>query len=90
MNDFIAQQGWQCPLCKRVYSPFTPCCLYCGAEGMTKTSTDTNSTGYVDWQQQQSITTAKYIPREDTTTTLSMGECTITYPIKGKDGGKEE
>ena len=40
MNDFAVQQGWQCPLCKRVYSPFTPCCFYCGEEGMTKTSTD--------------------------------------------------
>lgn len=27
---FFAQQGWQCPTCKRVYSPFTPMCLYCG------------------------------------------------------------
>lgn len=40
MNDFIAQQGWQCPICKRVYSPHTPCCFYCGADGTTKTSTD--------------------------------------------------
>lgn len=38
MNDFIAQQGWQCPLCKRVYSPDTPCCWYCGGESTTTTS----------------------------------------------------
>lgn len=39
MNNYnFAQQGWQCPLCKRVYSPFTPCCFHCGAEGMTKTA----------------------------------------------------
>ncbi len=38
-NYNLAQQGWQCPICKRVYSPFTPCCLSCGAEGSTKTST---------------------------------------------------
>lgn len=25
-----AQQGWQCPLCGRVYSPNTMMCLYCG------------------------------------------------------------
>ena len=25
-----AQQGWQCPICKRVYSPTTIMCLYCG------------------------------------------------------------
>ena len=27
--DFTAQ-GWQCPICKRVYSPTTPMCYYCG------------------------------------------------------------
>ena len=25
-----AMQGWQCPICKRVYSPFTHMCMYCG------------------------------------------------------------
>ena len=41
MDNFnVAQQGWQCPICKRVYSPFTPCCFTCGAESTTKTSTD--------------------------------------------------
>lgn len=39
MNDFI-QQGWQCPICKRVYSPSTPCCFTCGGESITTTSTD--------------------------------------------------
>lgn len=29
-NGLFAQQGWQCPICKRVYSPFTQMCLYCG------------------------------------------------------------
>ena len=24
------QQGWQCPVCKRVYSPSTFQCFYCG------------------------------------------------------------
>ena len=28
-----ALQGWQCPICKRVYSPTTPFCYYCGNEG---------------------------------------------------------
>ena len=26
----FALQGWQCPICKRVYSPTTPMCYYCG------------------------------------------------------------
>lgn len=27
-----AQQGWQCPICGRVYSPTAMMCLYCGNE----------------------------------------------------------
>ena len=28
-NPFVAQ-GWQCPVCGRVYSPSTPWCYFCG------------------------------------------------------------
>jgi len=35
----FAQQGWQCPVCKRVYSPTTPMCLYCGKSEVTTTTT---------------------------------------------------
>ena len=45
----FAQQGWQCPICKRVYSPFTPMCLYCGngkQTTVTSTGTDINP-GYM-------------------------------------------
>lgn len=31
-NGIFAQQGWQCPICKRVYSPFTQMCFYCGGK----------------------------------------------------------
>lgn len=34
----FAQQGWQCPICGRVYSPTTPMCYYCGGESVTTTS----------------------------------------------------
>lgn len=33
-NLFIPQ-GWRCPICKRVYSPTTSLCLYCGNEQYT-------------------------------------------------------
>lgn len=39
----IAQQGWQCPVCGRVYSPFTPMCYYCGGEQKKETSTGTDT-----------------------------------------------
>lgn len=35
-QNFFVQQGWQCPVCQRVYSPTTPMCFYCP----TKTNTD--------------------------------------------------
>lgn len=28
-NGMFEQQGWICPKCGRVYSPFTQMCLYC-------------------------------------------------------------
>lgn len=39
-SDGFAQQGWQCPVCKRVYSPTTPMCLYCGHGTITSTTSD--------------------------------------------------
>lgn len=41
-----AQQGWQCPVCKRILSPWTPECP-CRGQGMetiTMTSTSTGTT----------------------------------------------
>lgn len=35
-NPFLLfQQGWQCPVCKRVYSPSTSMCRYCGDKETT-------------------------------------------------------
>ena len=36
----FAPQGWQCPVCKRVYSPTTPMCYYCGNNVVTTTTTN--------------------------------------------------
>lgn len=38
-NQFFAQQGWQCPICKRVYSPTTAMCYYCGNTETVTTNT---------------------------------------------------
>lgn len=33
-NEFnYAPQGWQCPVCKRVYSPWVSKCEFCGEGG---------------------------------------------------------
>lgn len=45
MNDFNngwVNQGWQCPICKKVYSPSTPFCYFCGRDE-TYTTTNTSS-----------------------------------------------
>jgi hypothetical protein len=39
-NYNFAQQGWQCPICKRVYSPSTPWCYYCGGESKISTTSE--------------------------------------------------
>ena len=39
MNENFVQHGWQCPICKRVYSPMTFMCYYCGGESVTSTGT---------------------------------------------------
>ena len=61
----FAPQGWQCPVCKRVYAPFTPMCWYCG-NGVASTVTTTDKTepksplAYVDWTKQESVTTSTF------------------------------
>lgn len=32
MSEMPAQQGWQCPVCGRVYAPWMAQCLSCGNE----------------------------------------------------------
>jgi len=45
INTNFAQQGWQCPACKRILAPFVPECP-CGGQGMeTWTTTTTEGTG---------------------------------------------
>ena len=47
-----AMQGWQCPICKRVYSPFTHMCYHCGGvDSHTTTTTNGNSDGLGDFNK---------------------------------------
>lgn len=41
LNNVVAQQGWQCPVCKRILAPFVTECP-CKGQGMT---TFTSATG---------------------------------------------
>lgn len=37
-NGIFGQQGWICPKCGRVYSPYTQMCLYCKPDNITTVS----------------------------------------------------
>ena len=54
-QKILPQQGWQCPICRRVYSPTTAMCFYCG-NGEEFVST-TFTTGYkVDYAHNENMT----------------------------------
>jgi hypothetical protein len=38
MTTFFVHQGWQCPICKAVYSPTMPCCFTCVPQKTTVSS----------------------------------------------------
>ena len=40
INGIFGMQGWICPKCGRVYSPFTQMCLYCGKQEINTTTTN--------------------------------------------------
>ncbi len=61
-NQFFAQQGWQCPICKRVYSPTTSMCYYCGNTGTTTTDTATVTRQEGWWELLPTILTS-YPPK---------------------------
>ena len=46
-NKFsMAWQGWQCPICKRIYSPFTSMCPYCGGNQSSNLDVQPNTGSY--------------------------------------------
>ena len=47
MNEFepFARQGWQCPICKRVYSPDTQWCYFCGGKSTNTVTSGTYRVG---------------------------------------------
>ena len=57
-TDRNVSTGWVCPTCKRVYSPFTMMCPYCGGN---------NSRDFVTV-----ATTSEYVTNVTTNTTTQM------------------
>lgn len=44
-GSYPAQQGWQCPCCRRVYSPTTAMCFTCGSTTVTSGSETVKNVG---------------------------------------------
>lgn len=58
-NYTYAHQGWQCPLCGRVYSPDTMMCPYCG-QIETVTTTDFNNDNLFWKNEPEDFVTTSY------------------------------
>ena len=55
----FALQGWQCPICKKVYSPSTQMCYYCGNGVPYTASSTTVGDAVIDWLHHESETKAE-------------------------------
>ena len=63
MTEFplMGQQGWQCPRCGNVMSPYTPVCLYCNTDHKTNATTSTSTTTSI-WKFEDDSRTIPNIP----------------------------
>lgn len=55
MYQLQAQQGWQCPICKKIYAPNIPECLHCN-NVETELKTTDNGELTIDWGKSATIT----------------------------------
>ena len=46
-SPMFIPQGWQCPVCKRVYSPSTPMCYWCVNTNVTNAPDTGTKTDYI-------------------------------------------
>lgn len=58
---FGVPQGWQCPICKRVYAPFVSECFNCGRSDVV-VNTESIVSG-VDWSRLFKEYTSTTIPK---------------------------
>lgn len=55
MYQLQAQQGWQCPICKKIYAPNIPECLHCN-NVKTELKTTDNGELTIDWGKTVTMT----------------------------------
>lgn len=75
----IVEQGWQCPICKRVYNPRQEMCLYCGGNGVLKdiTVSAKKIQDGISWTNSDTVST----PTISNWTTIRG--CCDTMPLEG-------
>lgn len=54
----MIEQGWQCPICKRVYNPRQEMCLYCGPHSQTDSTKPSPKQEGISWDNYYDITTS--------------------------------
>jgi hypothetical protein len=70
MNDFnFAPQGWECPKCKRVYSPTTSMCFYCPNRVTTGTTVGVGGFGVPNGTTAQCLV---YTPDPNSTSDICL------------------
>lgn len=60
---FGVQQGWQCPICKRVYAPFVSECFNCGRVNVVTNVEVENISSEIDWSRLYKDYTGTEIPK---------------------------
>lgn len=81
------QQGWQCPLCKNIYSPTTSMCYSCSSSKVTITSSS-DSVGN-EIQLPNGTITLPHISRPTSSNVLFTtvkGEISNTFPDNPTEG----
>lgn len=80
------QQGWQCPSCRRVYSPMMVMCSYCPAEPVTSTGTNADPYACICGTATMAQCPAHHFGQQGTVDFIAKGHLGTPCP-KPRDGG---
>ena len=77
-----APQGWQCPICKRVYSPTYPWCIFCGNEQTTTTTTTTVKTDPSQYSTPNDLMAELMRKNREQIESLGLTSTSTSYTLK--------
>ena len=79
-NNLFIQQGWQCPICGRIYSPTTPMCFYCRPTKVEITTGTPIDHGFPDAYYKNTCTNS---PTSITTAKMEKNDWDGSIGVKG-------